>query len=55
METGVQTNDTSEIDARRFPCLGTIFKRAGYATGVLRQVAPAVRSDAIPRCTASIR
>jgi arylsulfatase A-like enzyme len=33
VETGVETNDTSEIDARRFPCLGTIFQRAGYATG----------------------
>jgi len=33
VETGVEINDTSEIDARRFPCMGTIFKRAGYATG----------------------
>jgi choline-sulfatase len=33
VETGVQTNDTTAIDARRFPNLGTIFQRAGYATG----------------------
>jgi arylsulfatase A-like enzyme len=33
VETGVQTNDTTEIDAKRFPTMGTIFKRAGYATG----------------------
>src|SRR6478736_214655 len=33
VETGVQINDTSEIDARRFPCLGSVFKRVGYATG----------------------
>src|SRR5207249_2104242 len=32
VETGVQTNDTSEIDAKRFPVMGTIFKRAGYST-----------------------
>jgi len=32
VETGVETNDTSTIDARRFPCMGTHFKRAGYAT-----------------------
>jgi arylsulfatase A-like enzyme len=32
VETGVQTNDTTAIDARRFPCMGTIFKRAGYST-----------------------
>jgi arylsulfatase A-like enzyme len=33
VETGVETNDTTEIDARRFPLMGTVFKRAGYATG----------------------
>ncbi len=33
VETGVETNDTTPIDAQRFPCMGTIFKRAGYATG----------------------
>ena len=32
VETGVQINDTTAIDARRFPCMGTIFKRAGYET-----------------------
>jgi choline-sulfatase len=31
-ETGVQTNDTSPIDVRRFPMMGSLFKRAGYAT-----------------------
>jgi arylsulfatase A-like enzyme len=31
-ETGVETNDTTPIDARRFPMMGSIFKRAGYAT-----------------------
>lgn len=33
VETGVETNDTSSIDARRFPCIGTHLKRAGYDTG----------------------
>jgi choline-sulfatase len=33
VETGVQTNDTTAIDPRAFPNLGTIFQRAGYATG----------------------
>ena len=32
VETRVQTNDTSPIDAKRFPCLGEHFKRAGYQT-----------------------
>jgi arylsulfatase A-like enzyme len=32
VETGVQINDTTEIDAKRFPVMGTIFKRSGYAT-----------------------
>jgi len=32
-ETGVQTNDTTPIDARRFPHMGSLFQRAGYATG----------------------
>jgi len=31
-ETGVQTNDVSPIDPQRFPLMGSIFKRAGYAT-----------------------
>jgi arylsulfatase A-like enzyme len=29
-ETRVQTNDTTAIDARRFPNMGTIFRQAGY-------------------------
>jgi arylsulfatase A-like enzyme len=32
VETGVQINDTTAIDHRRFPVMGTIFKKAGYAT-----------------------
>ncbi len=32
-ETRIQTNGKSSIDARRFPCMGSIFKRAGYDTG----------------------
>ena len=32
IETRVETNDTTAIDARRFPCLGAHFKRAGYST-----------------------
>lgn len=31
-ETGVETNDTTPIDARKFPMMGTLFKRAGYET-----------------------
>lgn len=33
VETGVEINDTTPIDARRFPPMGAYFKRAGYATG----------------------
>ena len=33
VETGYQTNDRPVIDAQRFPNLGLIFRRAGYATG----------------------
>lgn len=29
-ETRVQTNDTTPIDARRFPSMGSIFRNAGY-------------------------
>jgi arylsulfatase A-like enzyme len=32
-ETGIETNDRAEIDTRKFPMMGTIFQRAGYATG----------------------
>lgn len=34
-ETGVETNDQVKdgIDAKRFPNMGSMFKRAGYATG----------------------
>jgi choline-sulfatase len=32
-ETGIQTNDKASLDVRRFPLMGTIFKRSGYATG----------------------
>ena len=31
-ETGVETNDTTPIDARRFPVMGSIFRKAGYNT-----------------------
>ena len=31
-ETGVQTNDLAPLDPARFPVMGSIFKRAGYAT-----------------------
>ena len=31
-ETGVETNDTTPIDARRFPMMGSIFRKAGYNT-----------------------
>ena len=47
-ETGVQTNDTSPIDPRRFPMMGTLFKRAGYATayfGKWHLPYPEVRSE----------
>ncbi len=34
-ETGVETNDQvkDHLDSRKFPLMGSIFKRAGYATG----------------------
>jgi choline-sulfatase len=32
-ETGIQTNTNEKIDPSRFPCMGTIFKEAGYETG----------------------
>jgi len=32
VETGVQINDTSPLDFRRFPNLGTLFRQAGYQT-----------------------
>ncbi len=32
-ETGGQTNKFRALDLERFPCLGTIFKQAGYDTG----------------------
>ncbi|RPJ52073.1 MAG: sulfatase, partial [Acidobacteria bacterium] len=32
-ETGIQTNTTEKIDPVRFPCMGRIFKDAGYDTG----------------------
>jgi arylsulfatase A-like enzyme len=32
VETGVQVNDTTPIDAQRFPNLGTLFRKAGYQT-----------------------
>lgn len=32
VETGVQINDTTPIDCQRFPCLGTLFHKAGYQT-----------------------
>lgn len=31
-ETGVQVNDTTPIDPRRFPMMGSIFRKAGYNT-----------------------
>jgi choline-sulfatase len=31
-ETGVQTNDLSPLDSKRFPLMGSVFQRAGYAT-----------------------
>jgi len=33
VETGIQTNDKVLIDAKRYKCLGTIFREAGYSTG----------------------
>lgn len=32
-ETGVQNNDRHPVDPKRFPTLGTLFRRAGYDTG----------------------
>ncbi len=32
-ETGIQTNTTEMIDPERFPCMGRVFKGAGYETG----------------------
>ena len=32
-ETGVQTNNDRKLDPEAFPCMGVIFKRAGYDTG----------------------
>jgi choline-sulfatase len=32
-ETGIETNDKATIDVQKFPMMGTIFQRAGYATG----------------------
>ena len=32
VETGVQTNDKTRLDHRRFPVMGSIFRSAGYAT-----------------------
>jgi arylsulfatase A-like enzyme len=33
VETNVEVNDTSPIDAARFPCIGAQLRKAGYATG----------------------
>src|SRR5574340_1123046 len=32
VETGIQTNDRKQIDPGKFPCMGEIFRRAGYET-----------------------
>ncbi|MBI5686641.1 MAG: sulfatase-like hydrolase/transferase [Verrucomicrobia bacterium] len=32
-ETAVQSNEPHKLDAAAFPCMGTVFKRAGYDTG----------------------
>ena len=32
-ETGIQTNSRNQIDVKKFPCMGTVFKQAGYETG----------------------
>ena len=32
-ETGTQTNKSPKLDADEFPCLGNVFKQAGYDTG----------------------
>lgn len=32
-ETGIQTNQKARIDLRKFPCMGSFFRRAGYRTG----------------------
>jgi choline-sulfatase len=32
-ETGVQTNEGGNLDPSAFPCMGTVFQRAGYDTG----------------------
>ncbi len=32
-ETGIQTNTNEKIDPQQFPCMGRVFKAAGYDTG----------------------
>ena len=32
-ETGIQTNTNEKIDPEKFPCLGRVFRSAGYETG----------------------
>jgi choline-sulfatase len=32
-ETGVQDNDRHPVDPKKFPTLGTLFRKSGYATG----------------------
>lgn len=32
-ETGVQNNERHPVDAKQFPTMGTLFRRAGYSTG----------------------
>ncbi|MHC4405794.1 MAG: sulfatase family protein [Planctomycetota bacterium] len=45
--TGVQTNKTKPLDPAAFPCLGTVFRRAGYDTGYVgKWHLPFARKDA---------
>jgi len=37
VETGLQTNSKKKLDPKRFPCMGTVFARAGYDTGYVRK------------------
>lgn len=37
VETGIQTNSRKKLDPAKFPCIGTVFRRAGYDTGYVRK------------------
>jgi choline-sulfatase len=37
VEVGIQTNGKKKLDPKKFPCMGAVFRRAGYDTGYVRK------------------